>query len=70
MTNEEAKNILLKRGKVIYNGHPYKMLNIVYGLDNHDRFKVSAVLQDLNGCDSVSQVLIKDIEKEYTDDNS
>ena len=61
MTNEEAKNALLKRTPVKYNGIEYlRIIELVYWIDDNDRFHISATLLDKNRHSSVRPE-IKDV---------
>lgn len=61
MTNEEAKNALLKRTPVMYNGTEYlRIIELVYWIDDNDSFHISATLLDKNRHSSVRPE-IKDV---------
>lgn len=61
MSNEEAKQALLNRTPVMYNGIEYlRVLELVYWIDESDNFHISATLLDKNRHSSVRPE-IKDV---------
>lgn len=61
MTNEEAKQALIKRTPVKYNDTVYlRITELVYWIDESDRFHISATLLDKNRHSSVRPE-IKDV---------
>lgn len=61
MTGEEAKECLLSKEKVIYNGITYKRISaIIYRLGERNNIIVSAELLD-NSKNSVTIALLKDV---------
>lgn len=65
MTNEEAKQALLNRTPVMYNGIEYlRITELVYWIDVNDGFHISATLLDKNRHSSVRPE-IKDVTLIY-----
>lgn len=65
MTNAEAKQALIKRTPVTYNGIKYhRIKELVYWLDDNDTFHISAVLLDSNKRTTV-RTQIKDVNIIY-----
>ena len=65
MTNDEAKQALIKRTPVIYNGIKYRRIKeLVYWVDDNDSFHISATLLDKNRHSTVRPE-IKDVTPTY-----
>ena len=69
MTNEEAKNALIKRTPVSYNGINYSYISaMIYRYDKNNNLLISAELTDKNR-HSVTIAQIKDVITTYDSQN-
>lgn len=69
MTNEEAKNALIKRTPVTYNGIHYSYISaIIYRYDRNNNLLISAELTDKNK-HSVTIAQIKDVINTHDQQN-
>lgn len=69
MTNDQAKEALLRRYPVIYNGIEYLYISaIIYRYDKHNNLLISAELLDKNQR-SVTIAQIKDVNIIYDNEN-
>jgi hypothetical protein len=69
MTNEEAKNALIKRTPITYNGIHYSYISaIIYRYDRNNNLLISAELTDKNK-HSVTIAQIKDVINTHDQQN-
>ena len=69
MTNNEAKEALLRRTPVIFNGNEYEYMSaIIYRYDKDGNFLISAELIDKNK-HSITVARIKDVIPAYDNQN-